>query len=137
MLGRLRFLVRAAHLPNLNPGQKTVGNREESIDGLWRRHRGLVQIADRCDQIRDGGAFCLRQVRVPDVGQQDHPGRVAAVPGLVLVGIVEGEAAAFLPMHFAHVQQVQRAMVGNHQAQMQDRARIAHPAIRQDMRLGA
>src|SRR6185437_3224862 len=67
----------------------------------WRGHfRRLVEIADAAHQQRDGFTFGFGKVGVPGVQDHHRAHLVAAVPRFVLEGVVEGDAAAFLPRMF-------------------------------------
>src|SRR6185312_13200155 len=76
------------------------------LTSLPRQPATAVEVADAGDQGGDGGALRHAEVGVPAVHEQHHASLVAAVPGLVLEGVVEGDAAAFLPLVDlpAHVQ---------------------------------
>src|SRR6185312_14017507 len=68
------------------------------LTSISRQSATAVEVADAGDQGGDGDALRLAEVGVPAVQDQHHAGLVAAVPGLVLEGVVESDAAAFLPL---------------------------------------
>ena len=92
-----------------------------------------VDVADHRDQLGERTPLGLAQIGIPDVGEQDGACRWAAIPRFVLVGVVEGEALPDLPRDFIDPDQVQLAVVGNLESEVEDRARVRDAAVREDV----
>ncbi len=105
-----------------------------AIDDL-RAHMpaALLKSPMACDEHRDGFTLRRRQVRVPDVDDQHDARARAAVPGLVLVGVVEYDRVAFAPFVLLAADD-ERAVLRNDERQVTDDARVGDAAVRQDMR---
>src|SRR5450432_1653793 len=59
-----------------------------------------VELANRRDKIGHRLALDFAQMRIPAIHDQHHPRALAAVPRFVLEGVIERDAAAFLPYVF-------------------------------------
>ncbi len=72
----------------------------------------LREIAEIANQRRDRGTLDLGQVGVPRVEDHDDARFLAAIPGTVLVRVVEYDDTARLPV-MQLAADIQRAVVGN------------------------
>ena len=87
-----------------------------------------------CDAViaGDRGPFGPGQVRVPAVNDQHRAQLIAAVEGLVLDGVIEGEGLASRPFAGfpAHPEPAARR---NIQPQVDDRAAVGDAGVRRDV----
>jgi hypothetical protein len=90
----------------------------------------MAKETDVLDDTLDGFALCLGQVRVPHIEDQYDADLLAAVHGLVLIGIVEYDDLARLPtMGFPTHDEL--AVLRDDQRQMPDHAHVGHTTVGQ------
>ena len=82
---------------------------------------------------RDRIALRRREMRIPHVDDQHDARPRAAVPGLVLVGVVEHDRLALAPGARLAADH-QRAVLGNDERQVADGPRVGDAAVREDVR---
>ena len=117
--------------PNLAP---ELLRNSPAIDDLGaHKPAALLKSPTRRGQHGNCIAFGRREMRIPDVNDQDDARTLAAVPGFVLISVVERNGLALAPF-VPLAADDERAVLGDNEREVTDDAGIGDSPVRQDVR---